>query len=95
MEVFNDLCVSEKLSENKELLRFGIPPVAEAAERLGGGLLRRPPGRGLAGRSSFNGGGSMMLEGRPVAMMNDGRGALRGVPPIHSAQRVTTFGCRV
>jgi hypothetical protein len=73
VEVFNDLWVSEKLSENKELLlRFGIPPVAEAADRLGGGLLRRPPGRGLAGRSSFNGGGSVMLEGRPVAMMNDG-----------------------
>lgn len=87
MEALNDLCVSEKLSENRELLLRlrGIPPVAEAAERLGGGLLRRPPGRGLAGRSSFTDAGSMMLDGFSVAMMNVTQGISSRSPLIHSA----------
>jgi hypothetical protein len=68
VEFFSDLCVSEKESENRELLRRlrGRP---EAAERLGGGRLRSPPGRGLAGRSSFDGGGRVMLGARSVAML--------------------------
>jgi hypothetical protein len=75
VEVLSDRCVSEKLSENKELLLRlrGMPPAAEAAERLGGGLIRRPPGRGLAGRSSLTGGGNVMLGARSAAMLNGSR----------------------